>query len=310
MAMKESTDLKYIHQDHLSGTAVVTSDGGTPLGTTSYYPYGSTRESTGTPGTDKLFTGQRLDDTGLYYYNARYYDPQIGRFISADTVVQWSTGVDVVSYALTVNAITTELGSLSAPQGNYPAVTLQVPRNPENLNRYSYVLNNPLRYTDPFGRDTEGDQFNFNAAFGIGFSFEIGIVKDDKGNVAWVVSLAFLGGTPSASAGYQYQHTDAGLNVIPSPGGYLLNSQNQSSEIVLKYIHIDTVFSDKQYVSPWYPLHTVNPREFVLEVSGSIQNNHAQYKEIAMYAEGCDEAGEQVAWTLDAAFWGPGAAWE
>ncbi len=33
---------------------------------------------------DKKFTGQRLDDTGLYYYNSRYYDPMIGRFISPD----------------------------------------------------------------------------------------------------------------------------------------------------------------------------------------------------------------------------------
>jgi RHS repeat-associated protein len=40
-----------------------------------------------TPATDKKFTGQELDDTGLYYYNARYYDPTIGRFISADTVI-------------------------------------------------------------------------------------------------------------------------------------------------------------------------------------------------------------------------------
>jgi RHS repeat-associated protein len=51
-----------------------------------YFPFGSTR--TGTVNTDKKFTGQRLDSTGLYYYNARYYDPQIGRFISPDSVVQ------------------------------------------------------------------------------------------------------------------------------------------------------------------------------------------------------------------------------
>ncbi|MFC2072927.1 RHS repeat-associated core domain-containing protein [Chloroflexota bacterium] len=40
------------------------------------------RNSPADLGTDKLFTGQRLDDTGLYYYNARYYDASIGRFIS------------------------------------------------------------------------------------------------------------------------------------------------------------------------------------------------------------------------------------
>ncbi len=34
------------------------------------------------------FTGQREDDTiGLYFYNARYYDPALGRFVQADTVV-------------------------------------------------------------------------------------------------------------------------------------------------------------------------------------------------------------------------------
>ena len=37
--------------------------------------------------TDKKFTGQRLDDTGLYYYNARYYDAEIGRFIRADNIM-------------------------------------------------------------------------------------------------------------------------------------------------------------------------------------------------------------------------------
>jgi RHS repeat-associated protein len=34
--------------------------------------------------TDKLFTGQRLDQTGLYFYNARYYDATIERFISGE----------------------------------------------------------------------------------------------------------------------------------------------------------------------------------------------------------------------------------
>jgi len=87
VAKRSDTTLSYIHQDHLTGTSLVTSDNGTPLGSTTYKPYGDRRNSSGTLGTDKLFTGQRLDDTGLYYYNARYYDPSIGRFISADTLI-------------------------------------------------------------------------------------------------------------------------------------------------------------------------------------------------------------------------------
>ena len=51
---------------------------------------------------------------GLYFYNARYYDPALGRFISADTIV---------------------------PQ----------PGNPQSLNRYSYVGNQPTVSIDPSG---------------------------------------------------------------------------------------------------------------------------------------------------------------
>jgi len=124
--MKQGTDLRYVHQDHLTGTALVTSDNGTSLGLMKYYPYGDTRS--GSVPTDKKFTGQRLDSTGLYYYNARYYDPQIGRFISADTVV---------------------------PN----------PANPQAFNRYSYCLNNPLKYVDPSGHIVQFQRMNPYVAY-------------------------------------------------------------------------------------------------------------------------------------------------
>ena len=79
-AMSENGTLKYLHQDHLSGTALVTTDDGSVNGTMNYYPFGGTRA--GDIPNDIKFTGQRLDDTGLYYYNARYYDATIGRFFS------------------------------------------------------------------------------------------------------------------------------------------------------------------------------------------------------------------------------------
>jgi RHS repeat-associated protein len=65
--------------------------------------------------TDKLFTGQReMTGLGIYHYGARFYSQKLGRFLSADTLV---------------------------PN----------PYNPQDLNRFSYVRNNPLRYTDPNG---------------------------------------------------------------------------------------------------------------------------------------------------------------
>lgn len=93
-----------------------------------YFPFGDRRNSQGTLGTDKQFTGQRLDGTGLYYYNARYYDPTIGRFISADTQIQ----------------------SLAKPQF---------------MNRYSYTINNPLNYIDPSGHSVTDDAGGMNTAY-------------------------------------------------------------------------------------------------------------------------------------------------
>ena len=123
MAYKNNNGIRYVHQDHLSGTSVTTDSAGNVVATIKYFPFGVCRNSQGTVDTDKLFTGQRLDDTGLYYYNARYYDATIGRFISPDTTVQ-----DMA--------------------------------NPQTLNRYSYCLNNPLKYVDPTGHNWLGSAWN------------------------------------------------------------------------------------------------------------------------------------------------------
>jgi len=78
-----------------------------------------------------------------------------------------------------------------------------------DINRYSYCVNNPLKYCDPTGWWTEGHGFNITIAFGIGFSFEVLKVSDDTGNSAWAISLGFIGGTSNAGGGYQYQCTNA-----------------------------------------------------------------------------------------------------
>ena len=85
-AMKKGDELYFIHPDYVGSTSVITDSSGTKLNEVDYYPYGSMVESEEIP-TERKFTGQILDDsTGLYFYNARYYDPYTGSFISADTV--------------------------------------------------------------------------------------------------------------------------------------------------------------------------------------------------------------------------------
>lgn len=86
IAQKEGDTLRYVHQDSLSSTSVMSTPTGTLDSSMSFFPFGGTRS--GDVNTDKKFTGQRLDDTGLYFYNARYYDAAIGRFISPDTAVK------------------------------------------------------------------------------------------------------------------------------------------------------------------------------------------------------------------------------
>jgi len=105
----------YYHPDHLGSTNVISDSAGTLVETTKYFPFGLIR-SGGTA--DKYgFTGKEFDsETELNYYKARYYSPVVRNFISPDP----------------------EIHNLYDPQA---------------LNRYSYTLNNPMKYTDPTGKN-------------------------------------------------------------------------------------------------------------------------------------------------------------
>ena len=114
----------YLHRDHLGSIAAITSDSGAVLEQLSYDVWGKRRNATGwTDATTQLtsnethrgFTGhEMLDAVGLVHMNGRVYDPDLGRFISADPFIQFAD-------------------------------------NPQSFNRYTYVLNNPLSFTDPSG---------------------------------------------------------------------------------------------------------------------------------------------------------------
>jgi RHS repeat-associated protein len=114
----------YFTLDHLNSVAVVTGQNGQVVQRLSYDPWGKQRNANGTdaacgaiiPDTTRGFTNQEQMPVGcLVNLNARIYDPSIGKFMAADPVV-----------------------------GD--------PYAPNAFNRYAYVLNNPLSFTDPSGQ--------------------------------------------------------------------------------------------------------------------------------------------------------------
>jgi len=87
-ALRVGSTLYYMLKDHLGSASVVTDTSGTIVGEDRFTPFGETRFTTGTMLTDKLYTGQReMTGLGIYHYQARFYSPRLGRFLSADTIV-------------------------------------------------------------------------------------------------------------------------------------------------------------------------------------------------------------------------------
>jgi RHS repeat-associated protein len=144
----EGTRIIFSHTDHLGGGNILTDATGNQVQTLDYYPFGSIRVDEEYQNFDetKKYTGHEFDDeSGLYYAQARYYDSEIGRFVSGDPL-QW------------------RLGEL---MGRFQSV-------PQALNYYSYAMNNPIILLDPDGEATT--TATTNAGFSLGpFSISGGI---------------------------------------------------------------------------------------------------------------------------------------
>jgi RHS repeat-associated protein len=77
--------VRFYLPDHLGSASIVTDAHGNMVEESVFYPYGANRARTGSFESEYRFTGKELDDeTGLHYFGARYYDSQVGRFVSVD----------------------------------------------------------------------------------------------------------------------------------------------------------------------------------------------------------------------------------
>ena len=145
----------YLHGDHLGSVSLSTDSAGNKASEQEFDPWGGVR-SGGVSQTTGNYTGQQLDSTGLLYYHARYYDPGLARFVSADSIVPKSSSnltVDFHENAFLSNVSkqnVTVVSSGFAFQSGKGEKT-SGPSDPQNSNRYTYASNNPLKYTDSDG---------------------------------------------------------------------------------------------------------------------------------------------------------------
>ncbi|OLR91813.1 RHS repeat-associated core domain-containing protein [Actinokineospora bangkokensis] len=127
VARSEGGARRWVHTDHLGSVQAETDATGAQVHRSAYRPFGEVLSATGT--STRGFTGKPTDASGLVYLDARYYDPELGRFTAPNPVVD---GADNVG-----------------------------------LNRYAYAANDPVNHTDPTGLDCEEggkrcDRENYN----------------------------------------------------------------------------------------------------------------------------------------------------
>jgi RHS repeat-associated protein len=156
------TTQRYWHRDHLGSTTVNSDETGAEAGRYRYDPWGKplsgnlTASAVGTGNRGRVWqmSGHEHLVGGLIHMNGRIYDPVLGRFLSADIVVQ-------------------------------------MPHNVQSYNRYSYVLNNPLGYTDPSGYEplTAFAMFLWPSFF-VGASYALG--GKEFGRMVAGIAVGFL----------------------------------------------------------------------------------------------------------------------
>lgn len=153
--------------DHLGSLTGLLEYDGTQTYGASYDAWGKRTITCGYIQVEKGFTGhEHIDELGLINMNGRMYDPLQGRFLSPDPYIQ-------------------------------------NPNNPQNYNRYSYCLNNPLKYTDPsgeiFGIDDAIIGIAIGAIVGGTSGYMIGRANDASGweMFGYIAGGALIGGLTS-----------------------------------------------------------------------------------------------------------------
>jgi RHS repeat-associated protein len=125
--IKADGTIRHYKTDALGSVIALVDDTGAVKTTYTYDPFGNVTVSGEASDNPFQYTGRENDETGLYYYRARYYSPELQRFISEDPILK--PGNPEISFSLPFLII-------------YPPI----------LNAYNYTVNSPVNFTDPEGK--------------------------------------------------------------------------------------------------------------------------------------------------------------
>ena len=175
LATYTPSGLHFHFTDWLGSRRVQGNVAGTVEETCQSLPYGDSLNCTGSDATELHFTGKERDaESGLDYFGARYYASSMGRFLSPD----WSAKARSVPYA--------KFG------------------NPQTLNLYGYVQDNPLRTFDPDGHNAFTDFFSNtfqkieNGVSGNGFQTNAQLAQTAALNAPTTITVTQVDTPPAA----------------------------------------------------------------------------------------------------------------
>jgi len=238
--------LYYSYSDSQGSLIALVHEGGSIIQRFAYDPWGARRDPNDWTAKDSRtsfiinrgYTGhEHLSVFGLINMNARLYDPALGRFLSPDPYVQ-------------------------------------TPDNSQNFNRYSYCLNNPLRYSDPTGMLTWNDIIG-------GISLVAGIVLEFIPGGQWLgTSLIVTGFSHFAYTIGQVQNSNGqiGWNEASNNAGINFGGSINFNGPTSKEKNTNKQKSDngEDYSDNWYKNKILNEKNFT-----KVQNSNSSFTNIS-----------------------------
>ena len=292
LSKQSGGETSYYHTDSLSSSALVTDKEGKVVYRSDYEPFG---DSLHTSGEERYtYTGKERDvSTGLYYYGARYYDSALGRFISSDPI-----------------------------SGNL--------YNSQRLNRYTYVMNNPMVYTDPTGMEsTRANAFLFVGPPGPNKAEYNGLYNSFVQSATYLAAYATsLGGGNSellpkeplqlygieVLITHQFSYLSDFIDFLESASSrdvaYIISHSSREESVVRATLDISGGLEDSKILSSidlWYNEKTghylIEQTDMILGVSGDVNlrenldyllENDALIYDVSVLAEGTTDASLEV----------------